>query len=272
MSEEGSRMADELEEYFDILGRPVCRRILRFLSEHERASFKELKEGLGISVGALYYNLKLMRSLVAQDEEKRYFLTEKGHEALKLLIGASHISEEENALPAPGLIERFFSAIYARAMPSLVLALAVLIIGAYLSALSGLTPIVLFFSSRLRYGPIMSAIMFIGGYAILTSSTSIVSSLLTRSRKGLLSLSLGSAISMWPSALFPLFWMALTSGWPGIPAWVLTAMMLSLAGISLVFLAHAIAVAKEVGLEKAAPSALIVLYVNVFLALLLTWH
>jgi len=265
-------MGDELEEYFDILGRPVCRRILRFLGEHGKASFKELKEGLGISVGALYYNLKLMRSLVNQDEKKRYFLTEKGHEALKLLTGPSHMGETEDSLPSPGLFERLFSLMYARYLPSLPLALGVLALGAYLSAVSGLTPIMLFFSSKLCYGPLISAAMFIGGYAILVSSASIVSSILTRSRKGLFFLALGSAISMCPSALFPLFWMALTSSWPGMPTWILTALMLSLAGASLVLLSHAIAVAKEVGLDRAAPSALIVLYINVFLALVLTWH
>ena len=266
-------MSDELEEYFDVLGKPVCRRILRFLGERERASFKELKEGLGISVGALYYNLKLMRSLVAQDEDKRYFLTEKGHEALKLLTGASHVSEaEETPLPGPGLLERFFSSLYARPMPSLPLALAILAIGAYLSAISGLTPIVLFFSSGLRYGPITSAAMFIGGYAILLSSSYAISSILTRSRKGLLPLSLGSAISMCPSALFPLFWMALASGRSDAPTWALTAIMLSLAGASLVLLSHAIAMAKEIGMDKAALCALFVFYINVFLALILTWH
>jgi len=266
-------MSDELEEYFDVLGKPVCRRILKFLGERGKASFKELKEGLGISVGALYYNLKLMRSLVAQDEEKRYFLTEKGHEALKLLTGASRMSEEEEmALPAPGPLKRLFSSLYARPTSSLPLALAILALGAYLSAISGLTPIMLFFSSRLRYGPAISAAMFIGGYAMLFSSSYAISSILSRSKKGLLPLSLGSAISMCPSAFFPLLWMALASGRSGALAWALTATMLSLAGVSLVLLSHAIAMAKEIEMDRAALCALFVFYINVFLALILTWH
>ncbi len=209
-------MPDELDEYFDVLGKPVCRRILRFLGERGRASFKELKEGLGVSVGALYYNLKLMRSLVAQDEEKRYFLTERGREALRLLTVALHMGEAEGVLlPAPGLLERLFSAIYVRPGLSVPLAVAILGLGAYLSASSGLTPIMLLFSSRLHYGPTASAALFIGGYALLASSASAISFALTRTRKGLLPLLLGSAVSMGPSALFPLLWILLAPARPG---------------------------------------------------------
>ncbi len=268
-------MSDEAESYFDVLGRPICRRILRFLGERESASFKELKEGLELSVGALYYNLRLLRGLVAQDEERRYYLTERGQEALRLLLAGTALASGRmpvrSVVPAEGVLMRFFALAYASPRASLPLAVAVLALGAYLSATSGLTPMMLLFSARQAPGPLASAAFFIGGYALLALSAILSSSVISRSREGLGQLAVGSALSMLPSALFPLAYLILRSTWPGAPVWVLTAIMLLLASASLVLLTHAITVAKGMELERAALCTLLTFYLNVVLALALTW-
>ncbi|HDI01831.1 MAG TPA: hypothetical protein ENF78_05330 [Candidatus Bathyarchaeota archaeon] len=264
-------MAEELEEYLDVLGKPNCRRILIFLGERGSASFKELKEELGLSVGALYYSLSLLRGLVAKDKERRYHLTEKGRKALQLLeLGREVLLPLDLARPYASLLKRLVASCLplSRSIP---LALTALGLGAISSALSGLTPILLMYNNRPISEPAIAAALFLCGFLLVAASVIASSTALTRSVRGSSRLLLGAAISMAPSAIFPFIWLAITTAFPSTPIWPITILMLLLTGASLALLTAFISVIKKISTEKAAFCALITFYLNVILALPMIW-
>ncbi|HKZ41366.1 MAG TPA: winged helix-turn-helix domain-containing protein [Candidatus Hodarchaeales archaeon] len=61
-------------------------KILLLIESEGRIGYKDLRAHLGIAIGTLYHHLRTLEGFVEQDQEKRYFLTERGIQALNFLL------------------------------------------------------------------------------------------------------------------------------------------------------------------------------------------
>ena len=68
-----------------ILNHPIRREILKLIAEKGYATFTDFKNSLKLKVGTLYYHLDNLGDFIEQDDQKRYYLTSLGIEALKLM-------------------------------------------------------------------------------------------------------------------------------------------------------------------------------------------
>ncbi|MCS7364999.1 MAG: winged helix-turn-helix domain-containing protein, partial [archaeon GB-1867-035] len=75
---------EEITRMYQALGSSLRRRIIEFLGTRGKARVTEIKKALKVSTGSLYYNLELLRDLIDRDENKKYYLTEKGWIAYNL--------------------------------------------------------------------------------------------------------------------------------------------------------------------------------------------
>lgn len=76
----------EEEVIYTALGSQVRREIIAFIEEKEKVGFVDLKQKFDLKVGSLYHQLNSMKELITQDDEKKYFLSDLGKVAFKLMI------------------------------------------------------------------------------------------------------------------------------------------------------------------------------------------
>lgn len=76
----------EIAEFHRAVSHPTRIGIVKVLGERGFSSFTEIKKALNIGDAKLYYHLTILKNLVAQDEELKYFLTEQGRKAFKMLF------------------------------------------------------------------------------------------------------------------------------------------------------------------------------------------
>ncbi|MFW9778650.1 MAG: winged helix-turn-helix domain-containing protein [Candidatus Heimdallarchaeota archaeon] len=75
-----------LHEFYSALGHAIRYDIVRYLGSFHRAvQYTELVEWLQIKPGSFYFHIKKLGQLVAQDEEKRFYLTQMGKTAYQLV-------------------------------------------------------------------------------------------------------------------------------------------------------------------------------------------
>jgi len=72
-------------DVFKALAHPLRRRILLFLYKKGSATHSDLSK-IESKAGVLYHHLRLLKGLIEKDEKHRYFLTEKGKEAVRILL------------------------------------------------------------------------------------------------------------------------------------------------------------------------------------------
>ncbi|MFX1511077.1 MAG: hypothetical protein ACFFCQ_00610 [Promethearchaeota archaeon] len=76
---------EPLSEIYGVLSHTFRRNLISYLYRYGYASFTDLKEEYGLGPGTLYYHLGKMKPFIAQDDEKRYILTDKGKMAAVVL-------------------------------------------------------------------------------------------------------------------------------------------------------------------------------------------
>ena len=69
---------------YKLISHPTRQAILQYIEKNESTTFSELSK-IEEKPGALYYHLKLLKGLVDQDKNKKYYLTELGKYAVELL-------------------------------------------------------------------------------------------------------------------------------------------------------------------------------------------
>ena len=88
-----STFDDSEQDFYESLGNPIRRRILRLISERKYITYTDLIAELQITPGSLYHHLNNLNAWVVQDEEKRYCFNTLGMQAAKLLdTGTDYIS------------------------------------------------------------------------------------------------------------------------------------------------------------------------------------
>ena len=72
--------------FYYALSHEIRRNIIRLIGESGKGSFTKFKRTLEISTGTLYHHLDVLKSLVVQDEKKKYILSTLGKHAHEFLI------------------------------------------------------------------------------------------------------------------------------------------------------------------------------------------
>lgn len=99
---------------FDVLANPIRRKILEEIAANETLSYKQLVRITTLKAGPLYHHIHKLGNLIAQNEEKEYYLTEEGKRAL-IILGVSKTNQideiqeiEETQEPIEPKILSFF--------------------------------------------------------------------------------------------------------------------------------------------------------------------
>lgn len=74
------------ESFYYALSHEIRRNILRLIGESGKGSFTKFKRSLSVSTGTLYHHLDVLKTLVVQDEKKKYILSPLGKHAYDFLI------------------------------------------------------------------------------------------------------------------------------------------------------------------------------------------
>jgi hypothetical protein len=79
---------DSIEEevVYAALSSQIRRDIISFIYANDKVGFLELNKKFDVKIGSLYHQLNSMKELWAQDENKKYYLTDLGKVAHNLLI------------------------------------------------------------------------------------------------------------------------------------------------------------------------------------------
>ncbi|MCS7095146.1 MAG: hypothetical protein NZ988_05000 [Thaumarchaeota archaeon] len=90
-------MAEDVDEreLLWTLRHRIRRRIIEVVGDSGKIGAVALREKLGISTGSLYYNLRQLRDLVAQDDKRNYVLTKLGEQVYRYLKTRGDVSFEE---------------------------------------------------------------------------------------------------------------------------------------------------------------------------------
>src|SRR2546422_5719588 len=147
----------QITRIYAALGNPYRRKIVDLLKTRGRLGFKELHEGLGISVGALYHHLEMLEGVVGQDSDKKYVLTDQGRSAVHALSASeqqitSWTSQTLPSEPRLGWIgnemlfgRSLFDYLSKDPFRSFPLAFLIVILGGWLSLQTNLEPILMFY-------------------------------------------------------------------------------------------------------------------------------
>jgi hypothetical protein len=74
------------ESFYYALSHEIRRNVLRLIGENGKGSFTQFKRSLSVSTGTLYHHLDVLKTLVVQDEKKKYILSPLGRHAYDFLI------------------------------------------------------------------------------------------------------------------------------------------------------------------------------------------
>ncbi|MCS7117805.1 MAG: winged helix-turn-helix domain-containing protein [Thaumarchaeota archaeon] len=83
----------------------IRRKIIEAIGDSGKIGAVALRERLGISTGSLYYNLRQLRDLVAQDDKRNYVLTKLGEQVYRYLKTREDVSFEEMEVGRSRMLE-----------------------------------------------------------------------------------------------------------------------------------------------------------------------
>ena len=277
MSEKQSR---DISKLYSALGNPYRRQIVQILREKRKVGFKELHNALKISVGALYHHLDMLEGIVAQDPDKKYVLTDQGRSAVETFsVSEEKIAAGQGQAYKETRLGVFSSEVllgrtllnYVDSDPVRSFPLAVLIVafGAWVSSLTRLEPLLLFYITPAS-GTISTLFTFTFpiGWLITFALADIVSTVVFHRRGDDLRLLNGTAFAMLPLLVVPgLFSLAqlLAPGRSLGSTAILLPIFLQAWVVCL--LASAVSISKGLKLERAALISLGVIYLNIVILL-----
>lgn len=72
---------------FKALSNPIRRQILEYIEDMEWVTYTDLTEKFDLKSGPLYYHLRQMKQFIFQDDQKKYYLSDEGKNALEIYKG-----------------------------------------------------------------------------------------------------------------------------------------------------------------------------------------
>ena len=277
--------AEDISKIYSAVSHPFRKRIIEIIGEKGWSTFTELKKELQTTVGTLYYHIDMLKGLITQDERKRYILTERGKLAYRLLVSDEERFKavsliEKKTLPhtafsrfyasLKGLVLpiRLFELIYtnpARMIPETLLIIG---FGAWLSAASGLEPIMLFYHNPFRISPLRIVLQYVVGWLVIFALCEFFTFLLfKRGGGGELALLVGCAFSLLPLDIFPVVWLLLGRTIPS--SYLSSAAMFLLQAWSLGLLTSTVCLSKGLRPDKGALVSVLIAYINLIIVLFL---
>jgi hypothetical protein len=244
----------------------------------------ELKELLDIGPGKLYYHLENLGSLIEQDEERKYRLSREGKEAYQLLIAGETLPVKEKATRAPKSFSRFFNAVNSAFLLNWLLprlyenpvrhvpeSVVLLLLGGWLSYVSGLQPLLLYYveQNQVWY---WSIAQFLMNWLLIYAVAEFLCRALFHRKGGNVSLLVGSAFSFFPLMLFALVWLlngqldwGLEFLWNG---WLIRGLLLLCQGWTLAILTISVSRTKRLSIDRASSVSFAVAYLSIAILLL----
>ena len=274
------KQGESISRLYSALGNPYRRQIVQILREKRKVGFKELHNTLKISVGALYHHLDMLEGIVAQDPDKKYVLTDQGRSAVetfsvseeKIAAGNVQTSRETRLGVFSGEVllgRRLLNYVDSDPVRSFPLAVLIVAFGAWVSSLTRLEPLLLFYITPAS-GTISTLFMFAFpiGWLITFALADIVSTFVFHRGGDDLRLLNGTAFAMLPLLVVPgLFSLAQLLA-PG-RSLGFTAILLPifLQAWVVCLLASAVSISKGLKVERAALISLGVIYLNILILL-----
>lgn len=263
---------------YHALNHPIRREIVRLLGIRERLGATEFKEILNIGPGKLYYHLQNLGSLIEQDEERKYRLSEEGNEAFQLLISGEALRIKErteassvlpfvlNPIKRVFLLSSLLSYLYenpARHIPETIILLS---LGGWLCYASGLQPLLLFYSPH-SLPLFWSMVRFFTSWLIVYCVAEVLCFALFRRKGGSICLFVGSAFSFFPMMLYTTVWLLnATLNWrleEILGGWILRGLLMFFQGWTFCVLAVSVSQAKELGIDRASLISFAVAYLSI---------
>lgn len=242
-------------------------------------SFTDFKGTLSVRVGTLYYHFEALAPLIAQDEQKRYVLTQLGSKAYQLMSAEETEAHPDfRSTPSVGLAHNvknllspssYFALVYSRPKLGIIAALVFIAFGTYLLHGAKLEPIMFFLDrTPTTQQPLIPFELLASWVTVYVLSELLATGLFRRRGEHHL-LFIGTAFAFGPLFVLPALILLGSSMSIGLS---ITENALLERGIPIVFqswsivvLTYAIAVSKGLGIEKAAVIALAIAYVNILL-------
>ena len=271
---------ENISRLYSALGNPYRRQIVQILREKKKLGFKDLHNALKISVGALYHHLDMLEGIVAQDPDRKYVLTDRGRSAVetfsiseeKVAAGQVQTSKETwlGAFSEEVLLGRtLLNYIDSDPIRSLPLAILIVAFGSWVSSLTRLEPLLLFYFTPAS-GAISTLFMlgFIIGWLVTFGLADVVSTFVYHRRGDDLRLLNGTAFAMLPLLIVPGVFSLAQYLAPG-SSLGFTAILLPifLQAWVVCLLASAVSISKGLKLERAALISLGVIYLNILILL-----
>jgi DNA-binding transcriptional ArsR family regulator len=269
---------------YGIVSHPLRRQIIDLLGEEGPCSFTRIKSRIKVRVGTLYYHFDILKGLVAQDKQKRYFLTEAGKNAYSKLhsseyvessnLVGQHIPAERHRLDRLGQIFMFnwlWPRLQAKPLQGSIGGILLLGVGAFLVYQAGLETVLLFLNaatSKTILLPVELVIAWIVVYGIAD-----IIGTYGYGRKGEhTNLLLGTAYALVPLIIFAAWWNLVILFQIRIPLVSTLAfsrvLLILLQAWALVLIAQAVSVSKGLRLGRSATISLVIAYVNIMIAYL----
>ncbi len=261
---------DESAQLHSALGHPVRKRLIEFLSEKGEAGFKDLKEGLDVTVGTLYYHLEILGNLVTQNDRRKYILTEKGKAAKKLLESGADVQAVDSLTSAQTqgprgyakelfLAPKLFKAISAGPLKFVPEVLIVFAASAYLFDLARIEPTLVLYITQ----PTVRSFTYVLGEVLLAwfglfALAELGSYFLYHRKGGEVALIVGIPLTLLPTLLLP----AAIIGGLRLDNASFTLLFLPLQAWSFLLLTALLAIVKGLPVEKGATITLILVFVN----------
>lgn len=156
------------ENFYAALSHEIRRKIINIIGDEENTSFTKLKEVLEYSTGTIYHHLEVLRELVYQKKNKKYYLTSLGTHAYKFLqqnidtLESTKITDEKIKSPfVKGILnftpKKLFLEDPQKYPLALVISITTLLACTILAGLSGMVSFVLFFQEYAPTPALLSA-------------------------------------------------------------------------------------------------------------------
>ncbi len=150
------------ENFYSALSHEIRRKMLKIIGEQGHSSFTNFKKILGASTGTIYHHLDALKDLIFQEKNKKYYLTTLGGHAYKFLdqnidsIESTKITEKDIKSPfLRGILsftpKKMFLGNPRENILTIVISISIMITGAILAGLSGLSTCILFFQDSVEY-------------------------------------------------------------------------------------------------------------------------
>ena len=82
---------ENVSRILSVLSHPLRRQIILYLKEEEKSSFTDLALATGVDTGKLSFHLRTLTDFLEQTPEGKYKLSEKGKNAIILILSLIHI-------------------------------------------------------------------------------------------------------------------------------------------------------------------------------------